>query len=31
MDVVDRLGAVRTSAGDRPVSEVKIVSCEVEE
>ncbi|KAF1818084.1 peptidylprolyl isomerase [Dissoconium aciculare CBS 342.82] len=30
MDVVDKLGAVRTNAGDRPVSEVKIVSCDVE-
>ncbi|KAK3067785.1 hypothetical protein LTR53_015130 [Teratosphaeriaceae sp. CCFEE 6253] len=29
MDVVDRLGNVRTGAGDRPVSEVKIESCDV--
>ncbi|CAK1363266.1 Peptidyl-prolyl cis-trans isomerase-like 1 [Cercospora beticola] len=29
MDVVDKLGAVRTGAGDRPVSEVKIERTEV--
>ncbi|KAI5366259.1 Putative cyclophilin-type peptidyl-prolyl cis-trans isomerase domain-containing protein [Septoria linicola] len=29
MDVVDKLGAVRTGAGDRPVSEVKIERCDV--
>jgi len=29
MDVVDKLGAVRTGAGDRPVQEVKIVSADV--
>lgn len=29
MDVVDKLGAVRTDHGDRPLSEVKIVSCDV--
>ncbi|KAF2217571.1 hypothetical protein CERZMDRAFT_30920, partial [Cercospora zeae-maydis SCOH1-5] len=29
MDVVDKLGAVRTGAGDRPVNEVKIERTEV--
>lgn len=28
-DVVDKLGAVKTGAGDRPVQEVKIQSCDV--
>lgn len=28
MDVVDKLGAVRTGAQDRPVQEVKIISAE---
>jgi peptidyl-prolyl cis-trans isomerase-like 1 len=30
MDVVDKLGAVRTGAQDRPVNEVKITHCEVD-
>ncbi|KAK0946857.1 heme binding [Friedmanniomyces endolithicus] len=29
MDVVDRLGSVRTGAGDRPMQEVRIESCDV--
>ena len=29
MDVVDKLGSVRTGAQDRPVSEVKIERCDV--
>jgi peptidyl-prolyl cis-trans isomerase-like 1 len=29
MDVVDKLGAVRTGAGDRPVEQVQIESCDV--
>lgn len=29
MDVVDKLGAVRTGSGDKPVEEVKIISCDV--
>lgn len=29
MDVVDKLGSVRTGAGDKPVQEVKIESCDV--
>ena len=29
MDVVDKLGSVRTGAGDRPVQEVKIERCDV--
>ncbi|KAK3648835.1 hypothetical protein LTR56_007275 [Elasticomyces elasticus] len=29
MDVVDKLGSVRTGSGDRPVSEVKIERCDV--
>ncbi|CAJ2508435.1 Uu.00g134610.m01.CDS01 [Anthostomella pinea] len=29
MDVVDKLGAVRTDGSDRPLQEVKIESCEV--
>ncbi|GAB1733469.1 hypothetical protein NU195Hw_g9373t1 [Hortaea werneckii] len=29
MDVVDKLGSVRTGAQDRPVEEVKIVNCDV--
>ncbi|WPH02437.1 peptidyl-prolyl cis-trans isomerase-like 1 [Acrodontium crateriforme] len=29
MDVVDRLGAVGTDSGDRPLQEVKILTCEV--
>ena len=29
MDVVERLGGVKTGKGDRPVEEVGIVSCEV--
>lgn len=29
MDVVDKLGAVKTASGDRPVKEVKIERCEV--
>ncbi len=29
LDVVDRLGAVRTDSGDRPVQEVKILRCDV--
>lgn len=29
MDVVDKLGAVRTGAQDRPVQEVKILRCDV--
>ena len=29
VDVVDRLGSVQTAAGDRPVNEVKIQSCDV--
>lgn len=29
MDVVDKLGNVKTAAGDRPVDEVKIKSCDV--
>ncbi|KAK4498884.1 hypothetical protein PRZ48_009394 [Zasmidium cellare] len=30
MDVVDKLGSVATDKGDRPKSEVKIVSCDVD-
>lgn len=29
MDVVDRLGSVRTGQGDRPVQEVRIERCDV--
>jgi len=29
MDVVDKLGSVRTGAGDRPVQEVRIERCDV--
>ena len=29
MDVVDKIGAVQTDRGDKPLNEVKIVSCEV--
>lgn len=29
MDVVDKLGSVRTGAQDRPIQEVKIESCDV--
>lgn len=30
MEVVDKLGGVATDSGDRPKSEVKIVSCDVD-
>lgn len=29
MDVVDRLGSVRTGSGDRPIQEVKIETADV--
>lgn len=29
MDVVDKLGSVRTGSGDRPINEVRIERCEV--